>query len=130
MERRRYLIDSNVVIDYLGNKIPSPGMALMNDVLDTDPNVSVITKIEILGFNAPKEHQQLLESFMNDVNIIDLGTAIVDRTIAVRKSFKTKLPDAIIAATALVINSTLITRNTSDFKNIEGLDILDPFNVI
>ena len=38
-----------------------------------------------------------------------------------------KLPDAIIAATALVYDLTLISRNVSDFKNIEGLKVLNPF---
>ena len=40
-----------------------------------------------------------------------------------------KLGDAIIAATALVHNLILISRNTADFINIEGLDIIDPHNM-
>jgi predicted nucleic acid-binding protein len=40
-----------------------------------------------------------------------------------------KLPDAIIAATALVYDLTLITRNTSDFKNMEGLKVINPFDL-
>jgi predicted nucleic acid-binding protein len=37
------------------------------------------------------------------------------------------LPDAIIAATAIVYNWALISRNTKDFKNIKGLKVIDPF---
>ncbi len=44
---KRYLIDSNAVIGYLDNKIPEQGMELMNTVIDSIPNISVINKIEI-----------------------------------------------------------------------------------
>ncbi len=127
MERAQYLIDTNTVIDYLGRKMPEMGMAFLNAVLDAAPTVSVITKIEVLGFNAPTEHSLLLENFMNDVSLIELNAAIVQRTIAIRKLYKTKLPDAIIAATALVHELTLVTRNTADFKNIAGIKLLDPY---
>ncbi len=64
---------------------------------------------------------------MNDVSLIELNAAIVERTIAIRKLYKTKLPDAIITATALVHELTLVTRNTADFKNIAGIKLLDPY---
>jgi hypothetical protein len=55
MEKQQYLIDTNAVIDYLGNKLPDSGMEFMNKVIDGTPNVSIITKIEVLGFNSPEE---------------------------------------------------------------------------
>ena len=61
--------------------------------------------------------------------IIDYLDEIVDRTINLRKQSKIKLPDAIVAATAMVYKYVLITRNISDFKNIEGLKLLDPHHV-
>ena len=66
---------------------------------------------------------------MNDSSILDLTNSIVDRSIEIRKNYKTKLPDAIIAATALVYDLILITRNNSDFKNIEGLKLFNPYNL-
>jgi predicted nucleic acid-binding protein len=90
-------------------------MDFMNNVIDAVPNVSVVTKIEVLGFNAPEEHSQLLINFMNDAIVLDLPNNIADKSIAVRKNHKTKLPDAIIAATALVYDFVLISRNLSDF---------------
>ena len=55
MEQPQYLIDTNAVIDYLGQKLPDSGMAFMNSVVDAIPVISVITKIEVLGFKAPAE---------------------------------------------------------------------------
>ncbi len=129
MEQSQYLIDTNSVIDYLANKLPSSGMAFMNNVFDAVPNISVITKIEVLGFNAPDEHYRTLTNFINDSVVLDLISPIIDKCIEVRKVYKTKLPDTIIAATALVYNSTLITRNLFDFRNIPGLQIISPYEV-
>ena len=47
--------------------------------------------------------------------------------ISIRRVYKTKLPDAIIAATAIVCKSALITHNRTDFKKIKGLSLVDPF---
>ena len=48
---KEYQIDSNIIIDYLDNKIPAKGMELVNEIVDATPNISVITKIEVLRFN-------------------------------------------------------------------------------
>jgi hypothetical protein len=50
MEQPQYLIDTNVIIDYLGGKIPHEGMLFLNALIDAVPNVSVISKIEVLGY--------------------------------------------------------------------------------
>lgn len=63
---------------------------------------------------------------MDDALVLDLTADIVEQTIAIRKAHKTKLPDAIIAATAIVYDLTLITHNTQDFKNIPNLTVCDP----
>jgi len=52
---------------------------------------------------------------------------VVKRTIELCKQDKIKLPDAIIAATALTEGFTLVTHNISDFKKIPNLELLDPF---
>ena len=129
MEQQKYLIDSNVVIDYLGQKLPATAMYFMNGIIDAVPNVSVITKIEVLGFNAHEKYYQQLVNFMGDAEVLDLSSNIVDACIDIRKKYKTKLPDAIIAATALAHDLVLITRNISDFKNVQGLQVVDSYTL-
>jgi predicted nucleic acid-binding protein len=129
MEQSQYLIDTNAIIDYLGQKLPSAGMEFMNPIIDNVPNVSVISKIEVLGYQTTDQHAQILSSFMNDATVLDLTAPVVDVCIELRKKYKTKLPDAIIAATAMVYELVLITRNIPDFKNIQGLKVIDPHSV-
>jgi hypothetical protein len=54
---------------------------------------------------------------------------LVNTTIHTRQTYKIKLPDAIIAATALVYNLTLISRNSKDFDGIEGLEFINPYGL-
>jgi len=126
MERPMYLMDTNAVIDYLGNKLPAKGIDFMNGVMDGSPNISVVTKIEVLGFPASDQHYETLFNFVNDVTVLDLTNNVVDLTIEIRKKYKTKLPDAIIAATALANDLVLISRNITDFKKIDKLQVVDP----
>lgn len=124
-----YLIDSNIVVGYLDNKIPEKGMSFMHDLVDEVPNISVITKIEVLRFNAPEKAYKILIDFTDIASIYEMDEEVVDITIKLCKSSKIKLPDAIIAATALANNLTLVTRNTSDFKNIDGINLINPFEL-
>lgn len=125
----QYLIDSNAVIDYLSGKLPPDGMAFMHDIINAVPKVSVITQIEVLGYNAPPEDEQLLIDFMADAEIFGITNAVVNQSIGLRKQLKIKLPDAIIAATALVYEWKLVSRNTGDFKGISGLTVIDPYGI-
>ncbi|MFN3405822.1 MAG: type II toxin-antitoxin system VapC family toxin [Cytophagaceae bacterium] len=96
-------------------------------VINDIPTVSVISKIEVLGFNAPDEYLKVLKDFFNDVLVLDMNSEVVEQTIALRRSLKIKTPDAIIAATAIVYQLSLVTRNTDDFKNIPGLTVINPY---
>ncbi len=123
---KQYIIDSNVVIDYLAGKISGTGMSFVNDIINEIPAISVITKIEILGFKTTNEASRLLESFVQDSLVIGLSDDIIDKTIEIRKTYKIKIPDAIIAATALAYNSVILTRNLKDFKIIKGVECVNP----
>jgi predicted nucleic acid-binding protein len=59
--------------------------------------------------------------------ILPIDEAVIEKTIIIRQSKKIALGDAIIAASALVHNLALISRNISDFKYIESLQVVDPY---
>lgn len=124
-----YIIDTKSIIDYLSNKLPQKFVEnILNDVINIKPNISLITKIELLGFSYNKEADILLSDFVNDCNIITLTNEVVEETIKIRKKYKIKLPDAIIAASAIVHKYKLVTRNISDFNKIESLNLLNPYD--
>jgi predicted nucleic acid-binding protein len=110
-------------------KIPVKGMVFMDKVINDVPNISVITKIEVLGFKTTEKANQLLESFIDDSIVFGLSDEIVEQTIEIRKEINIKTPDAIVAATALQNGLTLITNDARGFKNIEGLDLVCPHEI-
>ena len=58
--------------------------------------------------------------------LIDTNVAIY--YFEIRKKYNLKLPDAIIAASAIVYNLILISRNVNDFINIAGLEVVNPWD--
>jgi predicted nucleic acid-binding protein len=119
-----YLIDTNAIIDYLESKLPNKSNLLLDAI---EFQLSVISRVELLAWPKATENQlKLLTDFINVSHVFDFNEAVILKSIEIRKSYRIKLPDAIIAATAIVSNLTLVTRNTSDFSKISDLKLLDP----
>ena len=83
--------------------------------------------MELLAWkNATASQLQILQDFINNATVFGLEESIIVKTIAIRKNYGIKLPDAIIAATALTHGLILMTRNTKDFVTILDLEVLNP----
>jgi predicted nucleic acid-binding protein len=124
---QKYLIDTNIIIDNFGNKLPEKAAAFLNSL---EPVVSVVTKIEVLGWlNATDEQLKPLYVFMEMSRLLPIDDAIIKKTISIRQTKKIGLGDALIAATAIVYDQVLITHNVADFKNISGLKVIDPYTL-
>jgi len=123
---KRYLLDSNAVIDYIAGLYPDRAVQWFNQLIDEEINVSIITKIEVLSFDPDKDdNYTVLVDFFEASNILELTNDTVNKTIQIRQKQKIKLPDAVIASTALVNGLVLVSRNAKDFKNIPGLEVLN-----
>lgn len=64
-----YLIDTNVIIGYLDNKISTAGMEFLSSVVDETPAISIISKIELLRFDTTEEIMQVLTDFVNHSDV-------------------------------------------------------------
>jgi len=72
---------------------------------------------------------QMARNLLLEADIISLSDPISDIAINIRQKKAIKLPDAVIAASAIFLNATLVTRNIKDFDGIEGLFLLNPFDM-
>jgi len=122
---KRYLIDTNVIIDFSENKMPVEVQSFVASIIDGGVYLSVINKIELLGFS--KVSNSLLE-LVEVSEIMALTNEVIQETISIRKSKKIKLPDSIIAATAIVNDLCLLTRNVRDFDDVKGLAVMNPWS--
>jgi predicted nucleic acid-binding protein len=120
----QYLIDTNAVSHYLSAILPQAGIDFMDKVIDATPNLSVISQIELLCWQTSKSSQ--ISEFITDSLIFNITPEVVRICVSIRKNRKIKTPDAIIAATAIANNFTLITDNERDFENIPKLKIMNP----
>ncbi|MEO7658298.1 MAG: type II toxin-antitoxin system VapC family toxin [Pyrinomonadaceae bacterium] len=87
--------------------------------------ISVVTQIELLFGSRDKVHLKTIKSFLSNFETIQLNETIsLAAPHLVEKyclSHRLQLPDAMIAATALVNSFDLATINRKDFRFIEGL---------
>lgn len=117
----RYLIDSSAVSQYLEARMPESGLQFMDNVFALESNISVITQIELLTWQPPEANlEEKITIYIDDSTVFELTPAVVAQTIQLRRKYRIKTPDAIIAATALVNGFQLITDNERDFSNIKG----------
>jgi predicted nucleic acid-binding protein len=90
-------------------------------IADRNLFVSIITEIELLSFpSITSTEKELLKQFLTECYIVDIEPAIKDIVIDTRIKFKTKLPDAVVAATALYFDLPLFTMDKG-FEKIKDL---------
>ena len=126
---QKYLIDTCAVIKYLDEIFPLEALSFMDNIVDEDCKVSFITKIELLVWNPPNPMDiEIRNEFLAGSEIQFVNDEIIDRAIKIRKETNIKLPDAVIAATAMTFNFVLLSDNDKDFLKVEplGLKYLNP----
>ncbi|MDR4503338.1 MAG: type II toxin-antitoxin system VapC family toxin [Candidatus Scalindua sp.] len=128
MPATEYLIDTNILIYH--TKGSEKSIIFMDSIISQKAfNISVITKIEFLGWDKHtpdgiEKCKRLLE--YANTYLVDEG--IANKAIELKRRTNIKLADAIIAATAVLNNLNLKTRNVNDFKAIEVLEFTNPFD--
>ncbi len=111
----RYLLDTNAIIYLVNGRLASP-------LPDGKYSISVITEIELLSFpGLPEEEEQRIRDLLLVLDRVQLSDAVRDLTIRLRRKNRLKLPDAVIAASALAQQAILLTNDQS-FESIDGLD--------
>jgi predicted nucleic acid-binding protein len=115
-----YTLDTNAIIYYLQDDPQT--VPLLQGILD-DPTlpvyISAVTEAELFSFPSLTDAEaQRIETLLRTIFIIPLDSQIARAAATIRRTFRVKLPDSVVAATALFTGSTLLTRNTRDFKKI------------
>jgi predicted nucleic acid-binding protein len=119
MNGNKMVIDTNIALYLLdGNEI-------LKEYLDDKLfYLSCITELELLGFKGITEIERVaIEFFLEECSIVDMNRGIKDITINLRRNYKLKLPDAIIAATAIFLGIPLISAD-GHFDKIEDLIVI------
>jgi tRNA(fMet)-specific endonuclease VapC len=123
----RYLIDTAAVIKYLALAFPPKGLAFLDKIVDHESIISFITNIELQAWDPPNPADMVIcLEFIKGSEIVMPDDEIIRQTITIRRKSKIKIPDAIIAATAMANDFTLVSDNDRDFKKVLGLKYINP----
>ena len=107
----RYLLDTNAVI-----ALPQNNPTLLTQLEAAEwIAISIVTYLEFLSFsNLDRHDRALFLEFAARIDVLDLKieqTSLIDRILELRSQNRLKLPDAIIAATSIEYDATLLTRD-------------------
>jgi predicted nucleic acid-binding protein len=124
---KKTVIDTDILIDV------SRGIQEAIDVLsEIESNsvgfISTITEMELLVGCRNKKEQTQVKKFLKRFERFSINELISDKALELLLNYRLShgllIPDALIASTAIVNNISLISKNQSDFRFIEGLDLL------
>lgn len=119
-----YVLDTNILIYHAAGEEATA--TFFNEHRNDIFYVPSIVVAEFLSYPLITESAaRAFKSFVSQTIIVNLDFALAELAAEARRKYRVKLMDAIVAATALTANATLITKNTRDFKRIAGLQLFD-----
>lgn len=119
MNGAKYLLDTNIVLYILNGNAD-----LVTFLNHQRLCVSIITEMELMSYPAiSKKEASDIRDFIDRFDIYPLDERVKDAAINIRRKYKLKLPDSIVAATALIYAIPLITAD-KQFNKISGVEIL------
>jgi predicted nucleic acid-binding protein len=120
------LFDTDVLIDY-GRGDPHAAAVLDVARQEGTSAVSVIVHGELLAGCRDKREQSILDGFMAGFRCVHIDANISGGALGLLRRYRLshglRLPDALIAATALAYDWPLVTKNQKDYRFIEGLQL-------
>jgi predicted nucleic acid-binding protein len=121
MNKDAWSLDSSILISHLNKKLDID--AFFAALPDCKKFISIVAFIEALSKPGMTDEEDVdTRKFLSQFTIVDITDEIRETAISLRRSFNFKLPDAIIAATALVFDATLIS-NDDDLLRLNGHDL-------
>jgi predicted nucleic acid-binding protein len=130
----RYLLDSDVLIDFLGEDLETPGR--VGKLIAEGASISVISYMEalqgLIKANVTGNAAVEFAAFLKDLTIFEVTISIAQRCAEIRhvlradeRVVRKRGLDLLIGATAIEYGLTLITRNRDDFHDVPGLKMIN-----
>lgn len=120
-------MDTSAVIKYLNKSFPQNGLSFIDGFIGQDCTISFISEIELQVWQPANPNNLIVyKNFVAAAHIVQINATIIAETINIKKNHRLKIADAIIAATAIALNQTLVGDNDSDFSKVPSLNYINP----
>ncbi len=106
----KYLLDTNVILGMLKSTPEILAMLGSMSLMVQQCAFSAVTRMELLGYpGITAEEDALIRQRLAQLTYLAISSAVEDKAIELRQSRRVRLPDALIAATALCHGLELLT---------------------
>ena len=121
------ILDTSILIDHLrGHK---PATQYLDSLNDQETAISVITEAEVLSGESCNNSsiRESIAHLLSRWKHIEVSRDIAIQTGDIKRKYRLTMPDALIAATALLHGLEVSTKNVKDFAKVEGIVIKAPY---
>lgn len=117
-----YTLDTNAIIYYLKNEAATVSVLEPLLAQDVALHISAITELELFSFPALSDADvSAISQLLTSLVIVPLDSRVARFSGYLRRVYRLKTADSAIAATALLTNTTLVTRKVREFQRIPDL---------
>ncbi len=124
-----YLIDSDILIDYL--RLHEPAIEFLDGLEKSEMALSFVTKFEVLKGCRKKINENRAFKLLNKFEILPLNEKVSERAFQVYQNLRWRadigMSDSMIAATAIQNKCVLISRNVKHFDKVPGIKLKKPY---
>ena len=121
------MFDSSALILFLNDALPTETLELLDRCLHSRQLlVSAIARAEVLAWSGHSAVSLAAAlSLLNACQLVTVNAVVADEGARIRRETGLKLPDALIAATALLQGAALVTANAKDFRRVPALTLIE-----
>jgi len=120
MERIRFLLDTSVIIDTLNKQLDL--LAFLDNFPNCEVYINPIVMIEVLSkTNMSEQEEAAVRLLLDSFKFIEIDMSICEVAIKIRRAKGLRLPDALIAASSIILNATVLSNDFHllDFQHID-----------
>jgi len=110
MSMSRFFLDSNVIIDTLSRKLDL--LAFLESFSDCELYINPVVAIEVLAKdNMSKDEEEAARALLDSFKWLEIDKTVCDVAVQIRRAKELRLPDALIAASAIILNATVLSND-------------------
>jgi len=121
------VVDTDILID--ASRAVGEAIACLDQVEERSTlAVSAVTEMELIVGCRDKAELRALDKFLDRFQVISLNERMSDAAVDLLRRYRLShgllIADAFIAASALVLDTPLLSKNQRDYRFIAGLNLL------